>query len=58
MSKLSIEQLFNFEVFRLSVEKLSREQAQKYLIEMYRVSIEKDNAYKALIAHRWGIGND
>ena len=55
---LSIEQSFKLEVFRLSVEKLSREQAQKYLIEMYKVSIEKDNAYKVLIAHKWGIGND
>lgn len=55
MSKLSIEQSFEFEVFKSNVKKLSREQAQEYLIEMYKLSIEKDNAYKALIAHKWGL---
>jgi hypothetical protein len=52
---LSIEQSFNLTVFKQQVALMSREQAQALLIEAYEILIEKDNAYKQLIAHKWGI---
>ena len=55
MAKLSIEQSFNLQVFKGQVALMSKEQAQKFLIEMYELQIEKDNAYKQLIKHNWGI---
>jgi hypothetical protein len=52
---LSLEQQFNIHSFAAQVKKMSLEQAQEFLIQMYEESIVRENMYKDLIKHQWGI---
>lgn len=45
---LSLEQQFNLKVFADRVSKLSREEAQELLVELYQQMLYKDNIYKKL----------
>ncbi|WP_017295016.1 NblA/ycf18 family protein [Geminocystis herdmanii] len=47
-TKLSLEQQFKLEVLKDQVKKLSQEQAQEYLIEVFRQMMVKDNLMKQL----------
>jgi Phycobilisome degradation protein nblA len=47
--RLSIEQEFKLQVLKDQVKDLSREQAQEYLIEVFRQMMVKDNLMKHLI---------
>ena len=47
--KLTTEQLFKLAVFEKDVEKLNEEAAKKYLIELLRHSMVKDNLYKQML---------
>jgi hypothetical protein len=47
-AKLSLEQQFKLEVLKDQVKKLSQEQAQEYLIEVFRQMMVKDNLMKQL----------
>ncbi|MEL6440683.1 MAG: NblA/ycf18 family protein [Cyanobacteria bacterium J06621_8] len=47
--KLSIEQQFKLKVLQEQVQSLSKEQAQEYLLEMFRQMMVKDNLVKDLL---------
>ena len=49
--KLTIEQQFRLQVLSEQVQNLSQEEAQKYLLEMFRQMMVKDNLFKHLIKH-------
>ena len=57
-TKLSLEQQFSIRSFRIQVQKMSREQAQDLLIELYKQMIVKENMYNALLKHQWGLGDN
>ncbi len=48
-AKLSLEQQFKLKVLQEQVQDLSREQAQEYLLEMFRQMMVKDNLVKHLL---------
>jgi hypothetical protein len=48
-AQLSLEQQFKLQVFKDQVESLNREQAQEYLIELFRQMMVKDNLFKHLL---------
>jgi hypothetical protein len=53
--KLSLEQQFNIRSFETQVARMSREQAQEFLLKLYEQMILKENMYKEFIKHQWGI---
>jgi uncharacterized protein YaaW (UPF0174 family) len=48
-ASLSLEQQFKLQLLREQVKSLSREQAQEYLIEVFRQMMLKDNLVKHLL---------
>ncbi|HEY9767342.1 MAG TPA: NblA/ycf18 family protein [Coleofasciculaceae cyanobacterium] len=48
-SQLSMEQQFKLKVLQEQVQSLSKEQAQEYLLEMFRQMMVKDNLVKHLL---------
>ena len=48
-ANLSIEQQFKLKVLQDQVQGLSKEQAQEYLLEMFRQMMVKDNLVKHLL---------
>ena len=48
-AQLTIEQQFKLQVLKEQVKDLSHEQAQEYLIEMFRQMMVKDNLVKHLL---------
>jgi hypothetical protein len=55
-SELSLEQRFDIRSFEVQVQKMSREQAQEFLVKLYEQMLAKENMYKEFIKHEWGIG--
>ncbi|MEA5419765.1 NblA/ycf18 family protein [Spirulina sp. CCNP1310] len=53
---LSLEQQFNIRSFETQVQQMSREQAQEFLVNMYRQMLVRENMYKDFLRHEWGIG--
>ena len=51
-AKLSLEQQFKLQVLRDQVKVLSKEQAQEYLIEVFRQMMVKDNLVKNLLKNQ------
>lgn len=52
---LTLEQEFNIRSFAEQSKKLSLEEAQGYLIELYRQLIIKETMYKQFFLDGWGI---
>jgi Phycobilisome degradation protein nblA len=52
---LSLEQQFNIRSFEHQVRDMSREQAQEFLVNLYRQMVLQENSYKTLLKHQWGI---
>jgi acyl-CoA-binding protein len=48
-NQLTMEQQFKLRMFEDQVKGLSQEQAQEYLIELFRQMMVKDNLFKNLI---------
>jgi hypothetical protein len=48
-AKLSLEQEFKLQVLREQVQGLSREEAQDFLLELFRQMMIKDNIVKNLL---------
>lgn len=48
-AKLTLEQQFKLQILKDQVQNLSHEQAQEYLIEMFRQMMVKDNLVKHLL---------
>ena len=53
--KLSLEQQFTLHSFANEVGKMSREQAQDFLIKLYREMLVRENLYKDTLRHQWGL---
>ena len=53
--ELSIEQQFSLRSFSTSVEKMSREQAQDFLVQLYREMLVRENLYKDALKHQWRL---
>ncbi len=53
--ELSLEQQFNIRSFQTQVEKMSREQAQDFLVKLYEQMIVRENMYKQFLKHEWGL---
>lgn len=53
--ELSLEQKFNVRSFETQVQRMSREQAQEFLVRLYQQMIVQENMYKEFIKHQWGL---
>jgi hypothetical protein len=53
--ELSLEQEFNVRSFETQVSQMNREQAQEFLVKLYRQMIMQETTYKNLIKQQWGI---
>ena len=53
--ELSLEQQFSIRSFETQVQKMSREQAQEFLIKLYEQMVMRENMYKHFLKHQWGL---
>ncbi|MEM9002070.1 MAG: NblA/ycf18 family protein [Cyanobacteria bacterium P01_F01_bin.86] len=53
--QLSLEQQFNLRSFETQVQKMSREQAQDFLVKLYGQMMMREAMYKQFLKHEWGI---
>ncbi|HEY9824360.1 MAG TPA: NblA/ycf18 family protein [Stenomitos sp.] len=53
--ELSLEQQFNVRAFAEQVKDLTQEQAQSFLVDMYRQMVVKEALYKSLLKQQMGI---
>lgn len=53
--QLSLEQQFNIRSFETQVQKMSREQAQDFLVKLYEQMIMRETMYKEFLKHEWGL---
>lgn len=54
-NQLSLEQKFMLKKIAHQTKSLSQEQSQELIVELQRQIMIKDNLYKQLIKHDWGI---
>jgi Phycobilisome degradation protein nblA len=54
--QLSMEQEFSIRSFSDQVQSLSKEEAQDFLVKLYRQMVMKETMYKHFLAQEWGIG--
>jgi hypothetical protein len=54
--QLSLEQQFNLRSFETQVQRMSLEQAQSFLVQLYEQMMVQETMYKQFIKHEWGIG--
>jgi Phycobilisome degradation protein nblA len=52
---LSLEQQFNIRSFEHQVQDMSHAQAQEFLVNLYKQMVLRENSYKNLLKHQWGI---
>jgi Phycobilisome degradation protein nblA len=55
-AQLSLEQQFNIRSFASQTENMSREEVQELLVKLYEEMILRENIYKEVLKHQWGIG--
>lgn len=55
-NSLSLEQEFSIKSFESTVSRMDLEQAQQCLVQLYRDSIQREENYKMLLKHHWGLG--
>lgn len=53
--ELTLEQQFSLRSFETQVERMSREQAQHFLIQLYEQMMLRETMYKHFLKHQWGI---
>ncbi len=53
--ELSLEQQFNLRSFQDQVDRMSREQAQQFLIKLYEQMMLRETMYKHFLKHQWGL---
>lgn len=53
--ELSLEQQFSICSFKTQVEKMSHEQAQNFLVQLYEQMMVREATYKHLLKHQWGL---
>jgi hypothetical protein len=52
---LTLEQQFSLRSFEDQVNRMSLEQAQEFLIKLYKHQMEKENFYRHILMNEWGI---
>ena len=57
MTELTIEQQFAIRSFEIQARKMSREQAQEFLVKIYEQMTIRENLYKEFIQSQWGMGD-
>lgn len=53
--ELTLEQQFNIRSFQTQVEKMSREQAQDFLVKLYEQMMMREAMYRHFLKHQWGL---
>ncbi|MBD2512616.1 NblA/ycf18 family protein [Nostoc muscorum FACHB-395] len=53
--KLSLEQEFSIRSFADQVQQMSREQAQEFLLMLYKQMMIRETTYKELLKHEWQL---
>jgi len=53
--ELTLEQEFNLRSFSDQVQKMSREQAQEFLLAQYRYMMVRETIYQELLKHEWNL---
>lgn len=53
--QLSLEQQFNLRSFQSQVDKMSREQAQEFLVKLYEQMMMRETMYKQFLKYEWGL---
>jgi outer membrane lipopolysaccharide assembly protein LptE/RlpB len=56
--ELTLEQQFSIRSFETQVQKMSREQAQDFLVKLYEQMVLRENMYKHFLKHQWGLETD
>jgi hypothetical protein len=54
--ELTLEQQFSLQSFKTQAERMSREQAQQFLIQLYEQMMLREAMYKHFLKHQWEIG--
>jgi hypothetical protein len=54
-NELSLEQQFSLRSFKSQVANMTLDQAQGFLVELYEQMMVRDQLYKKVIKHQWGI---
>lgn len=55
--ELSLEQKFSLRSFETQVQRMSREQAQDFLIKLYEQMMVKEELYKQLLKRQWDVAS-
>lgn len=53
--ELTLEQQFSLRSFQDQVDRMSREQAQHFLMKLYEQMMLRETMYKHFLKHQWGI---
>ncbi|MFW6359695.1 MAG: NblA/ycf18 family protein [Chroococcales cyanobacterium] len=53
--ELTLEQKFSIRSFESQVEKMSRQQAQEFLVKLYEQMMVRENMYKEFLKYEWGL---
>ncbi|NCO75375.1 MAG: NblA-related protein [Cyanobacteria bacterium] len=53
--ELSLEQQFNLRSFQSQVAQMTREQATDFLVKLYEEMLVRENMYKDVLKHQWGL---
>ncbi|MCC5633322.1 NblA/ycf18 family protein [Nostoc sphaeroides CHAB 2801] len=56
--ELSLEQEFSLRTFSDQVQQMSREQAQEFLLMLYKQMIAREATYQELLKHQWEVDSD
>jgi len=56
--ELTLEQEFSLRNFTDMVQKMSREQAQAFLIEQHRLMMVQKTMYQEILKHEWKLDSD
>ncbi|MBD2248081.1 NblA/ycf18 family protein [Nostoc sp. FACHB-888] len=55
--ELSLEQEFSLRTFSDQVQQMSREQAQEFLLMLYKQMMIRETTYQELLKHQWEVGS-
>lgn len=58
ISELTLEQEFNLRGFADQVKQMSREQAQEFLIEQYKLMMLQKIMFQQILKHEWKLDLD
>ncbi len=53
--ELTLEQQFSIRSFEAQVQRMSREQAQEFLVKLYEQMMLREAMYKHFLKHQWGL---